>query len=336
MTDIHRVTRPNRRRFLFGSAGGIASYAFGLSPTLSQPLHSTARIMVGFPPGGPTDVIARLLAEQMKGYASSTIVENRPGAGGRVVMDALKNSAADGSVMVLTPAVAMCLYPHVYKSLGYNPQQDFAPVTTILTTSMLFVVGPLVPSSVKTLADFIAWCRANPNQSSYGSPGAGSPLHFLGVMLSRAANFEYLHVPFQGTAPSIQSLLGSQIASCISPIGPFVPHIRAGTLRALATTGAQRSPLLPDVPTVAEAGYPALQFTEWFGIFVPARTPSGTVEALNSALRATLQTKEVLAGLANQSVDVAGHTPADFARQIKADFDRWGPIVKESGFTPLD
>ena len=169
---------------------------------------------------------------------------------------------------------------------------------------MLFVVGPLVPSSVKTLADFIAWCRSNPTQSSYGSPGAGSPLHFLGVMLSRAANFEYLHVPFQGTAPSIQSLLGSQIASCISPIGPFVPHVRAGTLRALATTGAQRSPLLPDVPTIAEAGYPALEFAEWFGIFVPARTPSGTVETLSSALRAALQTKEVQAGLANQSVDV--------------------------------
>ena len=273
------------------------------------------RILVGFPPGGPTDVIARLLAEQMKAYASSTIVENRPGAGGRVVMDVLKNSAADGSVMVLTPAVAMCLYPHVDKLLSYNPQQDFAPVTTILTTSMLFVVGPLVPSSVKTLADFIAWCRSNPTQSSYGSPGAGSPLHFLGVMLSRAANFEYLHVPFQGTALSIQSMLGSQFASCISPIGPFVPHIRAGTLRALATTGAQRSPLLPDVPTIAEAGYPALEFTEWFGIFVPARTSSGTVETLSSALRATLQTKEVQAGLANQSVDAAGHTPTDFARR---------------------
>jgi tripartite-type tricarboxylate transporter receptor subunit TctC len=321
---------------LLGSAGGIASYALGASPTLSQPSQSTARILVGFPAGGPTDVIARLVAEQMKTYASSTIVENRAGAGGRVVMDVLKNSPADGSVMVLTPAVAMALYPHVYKSLSYNPQQDFTPVTTINTTAMLFVVGPMVPASVKTLADFIAWCRANPAQSSYGSPGAGSPLHFLGVMLSRAAKFEYLHVPFQGTAPSIQSLLGSQIASCISPIGPFIPHVKAGTLRALAFTGAQRSPLLPDVPTIAEAGYPALTFAEWFGIFVPARTPSATVETLSTALRAALQTKEVLAGLAAQSVDVGGLTPAEFARQVKADFDRWGPIVKESGFTPLD
>src|SRR5262245_50051198 len=336
MTNVRHVTIPNRRRFLFGSAAAVASSALGFSPALSQPLHSTARILAGCPPGGPTDVISRLIAEQMKAYASSTIVENRPGAGGRLVMDVLKNSPADGSVMVLTPAVAMCLYPHVYKSLSYSPQQDFTPVTTICTTAMLFVVGPMVPSSVKTLADFIAWCKSNPNQSSYGSPGAGSPLHFLGVMLSRAAGFEYLHVPFQGTAPSIQSLLGSQIASCISPIGPFIPHIRAGTLRALAFTGAQRSPLLPDVPTTREAGYPALEFAEWFGIFVPARTPSGTVETLNNALRAALQTKEVLAGLATQSVDVAGHTPADFARQIKADLDRWGPIVKASGFTPLD
>ena len=285
MTEVRRVTRPDRRRFLLGSATGIASYTLGLSPTLSQPSHSTARILVGFPPGGPSDVIARLLAEQMKAYASTTIVENRPGAGGRVVMDVLKNSAADGSVMVLTPAVAVALYPHVYKSLSYNPQQDFAPVTTTSTTAMLIAIGPLVPSTVKTLADFIAWCRSNPNQSSYGSPGAGSPLHFLGVMLSRAANFEYLHVPFQGTAPSIQSLLGGQIASCISPIGSFVPHVRAGTLRALATTGAQRSALLPDVPTVAEAGYPALEFAEWFGIFVPVRTPSGTIETLSSVLR---------------------------------------------------
>jgi tripartite-type tricarboxylate transporter receptor subunit TctC len=209
-------------------------------------------------------------------------------------------------------------------------------VTTINTTAMLFVIGPMVPATVKTLADFIAWCKSNPNQSSYGTPGSGSPLHFLGVMLARAANFEYLQVPFPGTAPSIQSMLGGQIASCISPIGPFVPHVRAGTLRALAFTGAQRSPVLPDVPTVAEAGFPTLEYAEWFGILAPARTPVATVEALSSALRTALQTREIQAGLANQSFDVAGHTPTDFARLIKADTDRWGPIVKASGFTPLD
>ena len=337
MTDIRGVTKLNRRHVLLGSAGGIAASALGLSPALSQQQSiATARVMVGFPPGGPSDILARLTAEQMKSYASSTIVENRPGAGGRVVMDALKNSPADGSVMVLTPAVALCLYPHVYKSLSYNPRQDFTPVTTICTTPMAYVVGPMVPASVKTLAEFIVWCKSNPSQSSYGSPGAGSPLHFLGVQLSKAASFEYLHVPFQGTAPSIQSLLGSQIASCISPIGPFIPHVRAGTLRALAITSPQRSPLLPDVPTIAEAGYPALTFIEWFGIFVPARTPSQTVETLSSVLRAGLQAKEMQTGLAAQAVDPGGMTPADFARQVKADYDRWGPIVKESGFTPLD
>ena len=335
MTDIHLMTNTNRRRFLLGSTGGIASAALGLSPARSQPLHATARVLVGFPAGGPSDVTARLLAEHIKGYASAAIVENRAGAGGRVAMDVLKNSAADGSVMVVTPAVAVTLYPHVYKSLGYT-LQDFAPVSTLHTTAMLLAVGPMVPDSVKTLADFIAWCKSNPRQASYGSPGAGSPLHFLGVMLGRTANFEYLHVPYQGTAPSVQALLGGQIASAISPIGAFVPHVKAGTLRALAFTGAKRSPLLPDVPTMTEAGFPRLEFAEWFGVFVPARTPAATVEALSSAVRTALQTREVLAGFTNMSVDVAGHTPADFARQIKADTDRWAPIVKESGFTPLD
>jgi tripartite-type tricarboxylate transporter receptor subunit TctC len=335
MSDLICAGKLNRRRMMLAGAGGLASYALGVVPARSQPLHATARIVVGFPAGGPSDVTARLLAEHTKGYASTMIVENRPGAGGRVAMDVVKNSPADGSVMILTPAVAVCLYPHVYKTLSYT-LQDFAPVTTIHTTAMMLAIGPMVPASVKTVADFVAWCKSNPNQSSFGSPGAGSPLHFLGVTLARTANFEYLHVPYQGTAPSIQALLGSQIASAISPIGSFVPHIKSGALRALATTGAARSPLLPDVPTMTEAGYPALEFAEWFGVFVPARTPAATVEALSGALRAGLQTKEMIAAFANLSVDAAGHTPADFARQIKIDTDRWAPIVKASGFTPLD
>jgi tripartite-type tricarboxylate transporter receptor subunit TctC len=338
MTDVRSMTNTNRRRFLLGSTTGIASLALGLSPALSQqqPVHATARVMVGFPAGGPSDVTARLLAEHIKpGYATSTIVENRAGAGGRVVMDVLKNSPADGSVMVITPSVAVTLYPHVYKTMSYT-LADFAPVSTIHTTAMLLAVGPTVPAEVKTLADFIAWCKANPRQANFGSPGAGSPLHFLGVMLGRAASFEYLHVPFQGTAPSVQALLGGQIASAISPVGAFVPQVKAGTLRALAFTGAKRSPQLPDVPTMREAGFPALEFAEWFGVFVPARTPAATVERLSSDVRAALRAKAVMDGFATMSVDVAGHTPADFAVQIKKDTDRWAPIVKESGFTPLD
>lgn len=293
-------------------------------------------IVVPFAAGGPTDTLARNLAAHMtKTLKQQVIVENRAGAGGRVVMDVLKNSPADGSVMVVTPAVAVTLYPHVYRSLSYS-LQDLAPVSTIHTTAMLLAVGPMVPAGVKTLADFIAWCKANPRQASFGSPGAGSPLHFLGVMLGRAASFEYLHVPYQGTAPSVQALLGSQIASAISPVGAFVPHVKSGALRALAFTGEKRSPLLPDVPTMREQGFPALEFAEWFGVFVPARTPAATVERLSSEVRAALRTKAVLDGFATMSVDVAGHTPADFAKQIKADTDRWAPIVKESGFTPLD
>jgi tripartite-type tricarboxylate transporter receptor subunit TctC len=336
MTDLRHMTTFHRRRFLLGSAAGIASLALGLSPARAQPVHATARVLVGFPAGGPSDVTARLLAEHIKpGYASATIVENRAGAGGRVVMDVLKNSPADGSVMVVTPSVTVTLYPHVYKTMSYS-LQDLAPVSTIHTTAMLLAIGPMVPDSVKTLADFIAWCKANPRQASFGSPGAGSPLHFLGVMLGRAASFEYLHVPFQGTAPSVQALLGGQIASAISPVGAFVPQVKAGTLRALAFTGARRSPQLPDVPTMREAGFPTLEFAEWFGVFVPARTPDATVERLSSAVRSALQTKAVLDGFATMSVDAAGHTPADFARQIKVDTDRWAPVVKESGFTPLD
>jgi tripartite-type tricarboxylate transporter receptor subunit TctC len=335
MSDVRSAGGPNRRRVLLAGAGGITAYAAGLSPVRSQAVQGTGRILVGFPAGGPSDVTARILAEHTKGYASAMIVENRPGAGGRVAMDLVKNAAADGSVMILTPAVAVCLYPHVYKSLGYSIQ-DFAPVTTIHTTAMCLTVGPLVPASVKTVTDFVAWCKSNPNHSNFGSPGAGSPLHFLGVTLAKTAGFEYLHVPYQGTAPSVQALLGSQIASCISPIGPFIPHHKSGALRILATTGAKRSPEVPDVPTVREAGFPQIEFSEWFGIFLPARTPAATVEALSSALRTALRTREVLAAFATMSVDAAGHTPADFARQIKADADRWEPIVKASGFTPLD
>lgn len=194
-----------KRRFLLvAAAGGLAStMPGGWQAARSQAVRNTARILVGFPPGGTTDIIARLLAGELKGYASPILVENRSGAGGRVALEALKTAAADGSVLILAPVNTITLYPHVFKALRYDGLRDFIPVTTVCTFANVIAVGPKVPGDVKTLPEFITWCRANPRQAAYGTPGAGSPLHFTGVMLAREAAFEFVHVPYQGNAPGI-------------------------------------------------------------------------------------------------------------------------------------
>jgi tripartite-type tricarboxylate transporter receptor subunit TctC len=327
----------NRRHFVIASAAGLAFAATGVVPYgFTQPGGKTAHILVGFPPGGTTDVIARLLASAMKDYAPSVIVENRSGGGGRVAIEALKSAAPDGSVLILAPVATMTLYPHVYKTLRYDPLQDFIPVSTVSAVSYLLTVGPKVPANVKTLANFIAWCRANPKQATYGSPGAGSPLHFTGVQLARAAGFEYIHVPYQGAAPAAQDLLGGQIASSILPIDSTLPHVQSGNIRALATTGPRRSTFLPDVPTIGESGYPSLETVDWWGVFVPVKTPAASVVKLNESIEQALKANEVKAGLTRLSVEIGAISLGDFARLIKADFERWGSVVQASGFVPED
>jgi tripartite-type tricarboxylate transporter receptor subunit TctC len=322
-----------RRHFVAAMGAGVAS--LGFAPLAhSQVVGKLTRVIVGFAPGGSSDVVARLIVDQMRDYASTIIIDNRPGAGGRIAMEVTKASAADGSVMVLTPASMIVLYPHLYKPLGYDPVQDFVAVTTVCAFPFVLSAGPMVPREVKTLADFIAWCKANPRLASYGTSGAGSMLHFAGMMLARAANFEFTHVPYKGAAPALQDLLGGQVASTVGVLGIALPHIQAGKLRALATSGAERSPFLPDVPTLKEAGYPGLEITEWQGLFVPAKTPPAIVDGLNRSVRAALDSNEVKAGLGKQAFEVGGTSPAAFARLVQSDIERWGPIVKESAFTP--
>jgi tripartite-type tricarboxylate transporter receptor subunit TctC len=193
----------------------------------------------------------------------------------------------------------------------------------------------MVPADVRTLADFVAWCVANPKQATYGTAAAGSMLHFTGVSLAKAGGFEFVHLPYGGPG-GIQDLIGGRIAATIYPIGTALPHVQSGAIRALATTGAQRSPWLSDVPTVREAGYPALEANEWFGIFVPANTPAGTVDRLNEEIRMVVNTDAFKAALAKLSMDPVSDTPRQFAQRVKSDFDRWGPIVRLSGFTPED
>ena len=285
----------------------------------------------GIGPGGALDVTARLLTTAMKDYASPFIVENWPGASERIALEAVKSSAADGSTLLLTGSSSVAVVPHVYKKLNFDPLLDFTPVTTVCSFPFLLAVGSMVPAQVKTLTDFISWCRANPRQATYGTVGAGSLHHFIGVALSRAAGFEFVHVPYQGLA-AVQDLLAGRIAATIFPPGPSLPYIQSGELRALLTTGTQRSALLPEVPTARELGYPAIEDDDWFGIFVPAKTPIETVKTLNTAIRAALKTSDVKAGMTKLSLEPSGETQEEFARRVRSEFNRWGPIVEASGF----
>jgi tripartite-type tricarboxylate transporter receptor subunit TctC len=323
-----------RRRLISLACTGSLAAIF--PDTIRTAFAETAwRMLVGFGAGGAIDVIARMLVEGMKEHTPSFIVENRPGAGGRLALGARKSSPADGTAMVLAPASNFAVFPHVYKTLGYDAFRDFVPVTTVCSFPFLITVGPMVPADVTTLADFAKWCAANPKQATYGTAAAGSMLHFTGVTLAKTGQFEFVHLPYGGPG-GIQDLIGGRIAATIYPIGTALPHVQSGAIRALATTGTQRSLLLPEVPTVREGGYPALEANEWFGVFVPANTPAETVNRLNETIRAVVNSNTFKTGLTKLAVDPAGETPKEFVQLIKSDFDRWGPIVQASGFTPED
>lgn len=324
----------DRRQMLMASAG-LACLPY-TAAAQTEAVSKTVRVLVGFPPGGSADVVSRLIVEQLKGYAPTIIVDNRPGAGGRIALSALKASAGDGATLAVTPASMIATYPHIYKSLDYDPLRDFAPVSTVCASPFLLTVGPAVPASVTSLKDFLAWCKANPSKAYYGSSGAGSMPHFTGVMLAREAGIEFTHVPYKGAAPAMQDLLGGQVAANIGVLSNALPHVKAGTLRALATSGPGRSTYLPDVPTFRESGLPKLEAVEWFGMFAPASTPPSLVAALNKSVRDALTTPQTKSALAKQSFEIGGNSPAEFAAQIKSDFEKWGPIIKASGFTAAD
>lgn len=327
-----------RRDLIVGSLAASLAAPLGpwASPARAQAIAKDARMLVGFPPGGAPDVVGRLVVEDMKGYAPSIIVENHPGAGGRRALEALGKAEADGSVFVLTPGDQLTLFPHVYRTLSYDPLRDFTPVTTVGTVPFLFVAGPLVPERVKTLAQFIDWCRAHPQLASYGSPGVGTLPNFLGSSLARKVGFEFVHSPYKGGAQAIQDLLAGQLAAAVFSVAAVLGHVQSGRLRALATTAPQRSPLLPDVATIREAGYPALEGVVWLGILVPAATPAVVVASLNATVRRSLKSDAVKAGLARQALDAAGCTPSEFAELVRVDTRRWGDLVKDSGFAPMD
>lgn len=325
-----------RRRLAAISAGALPATLAVPSIARAQAGPKSVRLLVGFAPGGSIDTVARLLAESMKGSAETIIVENRPGAGGRLALEALKAAPPDGSTIALTPGEQLSLFPHIYRNVAYDAQRDFAPIGTVCTVQFLLVVGPMVPAGITTLEAFIAWCRANPAKASYGTAGAGTRQHFFGEALARAAGFDFAHVPYRGAQPAMQDLLAGQIAASVAVTSTAQAAIRAGQARALVTTAPQRGAFLPDLPTVKEAGYPALESVEWFGLLAPRNTPSTQVDVLNSSTRQALGTARLRETIANLAMEVAASTPDELARLIRADSAGWAKIVEASGFKPLD
>ncbi len=315
-------------------AAGLAAGAAGLAPVVGAPaIARTVRILVGFPAGGTTDVIARLLAGAMKDYAPAIVVENRTGRAGTLALESLKTAPRDGSIFLVAPLATTTLYPHVYKALRLDPLEDVVPVITVGTVSYVLAISSQVDAGVRTLADFIAWCRTSPDPVTFGSPGAGSPLHFTGIQLARAAGFAYTHVPHQGAAPALQNLLAGQIAWAMLPIDTPLPYLASGALRALATSGPRRCTHLPDVPTFRELGYPSLESVDWWGAFVPAGTPAECMERLDRSIRQAVETNLVRTGLTALAVDIDVASQPRFSRLMKSEYERWGGIVLESGFT---
>ena len=277
-----------RRHFIqvLGSAAALGSFAPLSVFAQTQPLDQV-KIMYGFPPGSAGDSVARRVAEKLGGTAYSKnpgYVENKPGAGGRIAVESLKNAPADGTVLTLAPVSALAVYPHIYPKLSYKPE-DVVPVSIGAVMHHGLAVGPAVPPEVKTLKDFLAWAKANPDKASFGSPGAGSMFHLLGSLLGLRVGVDIKHVSYRGIVPSITDLVGGQIAAAMNPSGDYLQYMESGKLRVLAITAPQRDPGFPAIPTMKESGFPEFETSVWSAFFMRAETPDDVVEKLAATIQ---------------------------------------------------
>jgi tripartite-type tricarboxylate transporter receptor subunit TctC len=335
----------NRRAALGATIGMIASGG-AVGRACAQAINKLAHVIVGFPAGGGTDIVARVLAQALGGgYAASLIVEDRPGASARLAVEYVKSAPPDGSVMLFTPDFPMTLYPWSFKSLKYDPVNDFIAVGPAAKGLLTFVVGPAVPETVTTLSGFVAWCKANPARANYATTSAGATPHFTGVMLAREAGITMTPMHYRGGAPALEDLIGGHVPASVNPVSEVIAYAKTGSIkpgstmsgpvRILAVTGAERTPFLPGVPTMKESGYNVV-VESLSGVFLPAGTPDAIVGALSAAMREAVQSKAMTESLAKFGTEPAFMAPAEFSAWIKAEIARWEPVVRASGFVALD
>jgi tripartite-type tricarboxylate transporter receptor subunit TctC len=313
-----------QRRHLAALAAGA------LATPLVLAQERNTRIVVGFPPGGSADVVARLLADRMRvSLAQNVIVDNKPGAAGRLALSEVRRSAPDGSTLIFAPSGAMVIHPWLYTNLSYDTVKDFSPISLVSTFDFAVTAGPAAPAG--DLKTVLAWMKANPSKANYATSGAGTVPHFAGLLLSQAAGVPMTHVAYRGGAPAAQDLIGGPVPLMVDTAVETIEHHRAGKVRILAVTGAQRSKALPDVPTLKESGID-IAADAFFGLYGPSGMPPELVQRIDRAVADALRTPEIQERIYNLGLVPAHAGPAELAAVQAAHLKRWEAPIKVSGF----
>ena len=312
-----------------GAIAGVAPRAFAQAKWPEKPV----RLIVPFTPGGGTDTLARLVAEKLTAGAKwSMFVENKPGGGGNIGMDAVAKAAPDGYTIGLGQTANLAVNPSLYKKVPYDALKDFTPIALVATQPVILVVR--ADSPFKTLADLVNAAKAKPGDVSMGSAGSGTVGHLAGELLGREAKAKFLHVPYKGAGPALTDLLGGSVQFAFLTPPSILGMLKANKLRALAVTSAKRLPAFPNLPTVAESGYANFVAESWYGLVGPAKLPPAIVATINAEVEKLLKLSDVTAKLAAEGNEPLGGTSEKFAALLKADHTRWGTVVREAGIKP--
>jgi tripartite-type tricarboxylate transporter receptor subunit TctC len=317
-----------RRRFVAAAAGAALSLAAGRSAA-----SDALRVLVGSPAGSVPDVVARRIAERLAGGGRSVLVDNRAGAAGRLAINELRQSGADGTTLLLAPGAVATMYPAIYAQPGYDARADLLPVSTAAELTLALAAGPGVPSSVTSLRAFVDWARSAGARPSFGSPGVGTPPHVLGTLFAQRAGIAWAHVPYAGGPPAVNDLLGGRLSATVLPEGLLRQHAAQGTLRLLASSGAERSTFTPQVPTFAEQGFTDVMMGEWFAFFAPAGTPVAIVEALAADILRACADPALAATFAAMAIRPHAGSAAQMAERVAREAALWQPVIRAARIT---
>lgn len=327
------MTSRSRRALLAAGAAAIGTPLLALPRLAFAQALDTVHIVTGFPPAGTTDVVSRNVAERLRGnLAPNVLVENMSGANGQLALRHIKGAKPDGTRMLLTPDSIVAVHPHIYANLGVDPLTELTPVSLACEFVDAMAVGELVPRSVRNLAEFVDWCKAHPNQASFGVPGSGSIPHFMGTLFSSESGANLKHIQYRGSQPAVLDALGGHLAAVCAPVGEFLREQETGRMRILATSGRARTRFAPDVPTFAEQGFPSIVVEQWMAFYLPPKAGAAIVQQAQAAIAQALASRQVADAFATFGLEPASSTSAQLAQRTRADYERWAQVVKATGF----